>query len=86
MGYEIVNLGRGEPTLLLDFVRLIEEQAGRRAALTEAPMLAADVEYTFADITKARELLGYDPQTSVASGVREFYQWYRRAVLNEGGS
>lgn len=81
LGYEIINLGRGEPTLLADFVRLIEEQAGRAAHLREEPMLAADIEYTYADITKARELLGYDPKTGVRDGVREFYAWYRRAVL-----
>ncbi|MDH3202477.1 MAG: SDR family NAD(P)-dependent oxidoreductase [Myxococcales bacterium] len=81
LGYEIINLGRGEPTLLADFVRLIEAQAGRSASLIDSPMPPADIEYTYADITKARELLGYDPKTGVAAGVRKFFHWYRHAVL-----
>jgi UDP-glucuronate 4-epimerase len=84
LGYEIINLGRGEPTLLADFVRLIEEQAGRPATLIDTPMLPADIEYTYADITKARDLLGYDPKVRVPEGVREFFGWYRRAVLKAG--
>lgn len=84
LGYEIINLGRGEPTLLADFVRLIEEQAGRPASLIDKPMLPADIEYTNADITKARELLGYDPKTSVEDGVRKFFHWYQHAVLEAG--
>lgn len=84
LGYEIINLGRGEPTLLADFVRLIEEQAGRPASLIDTPMLPADIEYTYADITKAKELLDYDPKIGVADGVRGFFHWYRDAVLETG--
>jgi UDP-glucuronate 4-epimerase len=77
LGYEIVNLGRGEPVLLADFVSLIETLAGRQANLVPAPMLAADVRYTYADIGKARRLLGYNPTVSVDEGVRRFWEWYR---------
>jgi UDP-glucuronate 4-epimerase len=84
LGYEIINLGRGEPTLLADFVQLIEEQAGRSASLIDKPMPPADIEYTYADITKARKLLGYDPKTGVADGVQGFFRWYRHAVLEAG--
>ncbi|MDH3726895.1 MAG: GDP-mannose 4,6-dehydratase [Myxococcales bacterium] len=84
LGYEIINLGRGEPTLLADFVRLIETQAGRSASLIDTPMPPADIEYTYADITKAKELLDYDPKTGVADGVRKFFHWYRHAVLETG--
>jgi UDP-glucuronate 4-epimerase len=77
LGYEIINLGRGEPTLLKDFVRLIEELAGSRANLVDRPKPAADVEQTFADISKAARLLGYDPKVSVGEGVSAFWEWYR---------
>ncbi len=86
LGYEIINLGRGEPTLLSDFVRLIEVEAGRSASLVDAPMPPADIEYTYADITKARELLGYEPKTGVSEGVKKFFHWYRHAVLEVGAS
>lgn len=81
LGYEIVNLGRGEPVLLADFVSLIEELAGRQAKLVPAPMLAADVRYTYADISRARELLDYNPKVSVEEGVRRFWDWYRDQVI-----
>ncbi len=77
LGYEVINLGRGEPTLLKDFVRMIEDHAGSRANLVDQPKPAADVEATFADISKATSLLGYDPKVSVEEGVAAFWEWYR---------
>lgn len=77
LGYEIINLGRGEPVLLNDFVKTMEQLAGGEANLREAPKLSADVVRTYADISKARRLLGYDPQVSVPEGVRSFWEWYR---------
>jgi UDP-glucuronate 4-epimerase len=76
LGFEIVNLGRGEPILLSDFVSSLEALAGRKANLVPAPMMDADVAYTFADIGKARRLLGYDPSIGVVDGVRRFFAWY----------
>ena len=81
LGYEIINIGRGEPVLLADFVHLIEQRAGRPARLVPAPMPDTDMAYTYADISKARRLLGYDPHISVAEGVTRFWDWYCRAVL-----
>lgn len=76
MGYEIINLGRGEPTLLSDFVALIEELAGKKANLIHKPKPAADVTATYADIGKARSLLDYSPTVSVQEGVELFWKWY----------
>lgn len=81
LGYEIINLGRGEPVLLADFIRLVEENAGHPSDLVPEPMPAADIPYTYADISKARRLLGYQPETSVEEGVARFWQWYRSQVL-----
>jgi UDP-glucuronate 4-epimerase len=77
LGYEIINLGRGKPTLLLDFVGLIEQLAGAKANLVDKPKPAADVVSTYADISKARELLNYNPSVSVEDGVAEFWDWYK---------
>ena len=76
LGYEIINLGRGEPTLLKDFVEMIETLAGRKANVIYKPKLAADFLRNEADISKARRLLDYDPQVSVEEGVRRFWDWY----------
>jgi UDP-glucuronate 4-epimerase len=76
LGYEVINLGRGEPVLLADFVGDLERMAGRKPNLVEQPMLDADVKYTYADISKARRLLDYDPKVGVAEGTRRFFEWY----------
>ena len=83
LGYEIINLGRGEPVLLAEFVKIIEQLAGKKANLVPTPMVDADVAYTYADITKARDLIGYDPKLSVGEGVSQFWEWYRQAVLSK---
>ena len=81
-GYEVINLGRGESVSLAEFVQVIEECAGKKANVVSAPMPEADIISTCADVSKARELLGYDPQFSVREGVSRFWAWYRKSVLN----
>ncbi len=81
LGYEVINLGRGEPVLLSDFVERVQSLAGRRANFESQPMMSADIPFTYADIGKARRLLGYAPQVSVAEGTERFFEWYRRAVV-----
>ena len=81
-GYEVVNLGRGEPVSLTEFVRVIEECVGQKAHVVSAPMPEADIVSTCADIAKARELLGYAPQFTVHEGVRQFWGWYQKNVLD----
>ena len=76
LGYEIINIGRGQPTLLKDFVGLIESLAGQKANVVNKPKLSADFVRNQADISKARRLLDYDPQVSVAEGVKAFWDWY----------
>jgi len=84
LGFETINLGRGQPTLLADFVRLIEDQAGKRSNLVDRPMPAADMEYTYANIERATELLGYAPTVTVEQGVQKFWTWYQEAVMGVG--
>jgi UDP-glucuronate 4-epimerase len=86
LGYEIINLGRGEPTLLADFVKLIEELAGKPSHLADKPMPPADMEYTYASIERAEKLLGYAPKTTVQEGVEQFWQWYRATVLGNSST
>lgn len=78
LGYEIINLGRGEPVRLGDFVEIVQNGLGRSANLVGAEMPVGDVTKTHADITKARELLSYDPQVSVEEGVTRFLDWFSR--------
>ncbi|MEI9951398.1 MAG: SDR family NAD(P)-dependent oxidoreductase [Pseudomonadota bacterium] len=84
LGYEVINIGRGEPVLVLDFVKSLEKLAGKAAPLVTEPMMRADVAYTYANIDKAKALLGYQPAVSVEEGVRRFYEWYKSAVGDPG--
>ena len=77
-GYEIINLGSDKPIVLNDAIRLIEQLVGRRAAVRHEERHPADVEATWADISKARRLLGWQPETDFAAGVGELVDWYRR--------
>jgi UDP-glucuronate 4-epimerase len=82
LGYEIVNLGRGEPVRLREFIEAIEELAGRRANLVQVPRLESDAVATGADIEKAQRLLGFEPRVSVREGVERLFQWYVDRVAN----
>ena len=81
LGYEVINLGRGEMVKLSEFVGLLENLSGRPSRSTFAPKMDADIDRSFADISKARKLLDYDPRVSVSEGIEHFWQWYRNAVL-----
>jgi UDP-glucuronate 4-epimerase len=81
LGYAIINLGRGKPILVSEFVKVMEKQAGKKATLVDAPMMDADMSYTYADISRARELLGYEPAVGIEEGVARFHEWYRATVL-----
>jgi UDP-glucuronate 4-epimerase len=81
LGYEIFNIGRGEPVLLAEFVSLLERLAGGKANTIEKPKLAADVTRTYADVGKARRMLGYQPKVSVEEGVTAFWEWFKNSEL-----
>lgn len=81
LGYERLNLGRGEPVRMADFVTLIEDLVGKKARMETPPAPASEPPITYADISKARRLLGYDPQVSVKEGLAEFWAWYQANVL-----
>jgi UDP-glucuronate 4-epimerase len=80
LGYEVINLGRGAPVLVSDYVREFEAIAGRKVPTRSAPRPDSDVERTHASIEKAHRLLGYSPRVGVAEGARAFVEWYERAV------
>ena len=81
LGYEIINLGRGEPILMADFVEIIEDLTGKKAVLSTPPAPASEPKITYANIDKARQLLDYNPQTSVVDGLARLWAWYRQEVM-----
>lgn len=74
--YEIFNLGRSQPEKLMDFIKLIEKNVGKKAKKKMMGMQPGDVRATWADVSKARRLLGYRPKVSLEEGVKEFVDWY----------
>jgi UDP-glucuronate 4-epimerase len=76
-GYTVYNIGRGSPMPLLDFIRALEGEFGKKANIDNKPMQPGDVYQTYADITQAKKDLGYNPKVNVAEGVAAFADWYR---------
>lgn len=76
-GFEIYNLGGSQTTSLSELVALIGEVSGREPVIQRLPAQAGDVQVTYADISKARERLGYEPRTSLRDGLERFLEWYR---------
>lgn len=78
LGYEIINLGCGQPILMADFVNILEELVGKKAILDCPDAPPSEPAITFANIDKAKELLGYNPQTAVRDGLAELVKWYEQ--------
>jgi UDP-glucuronate 4-epimerase len=78
VGYQVVNLGSDRPVTLMDFIKIFEESTGKKAVLNYRPRHPADVQATWADISKARRLLGWEPQTDLRTGVETLMAWYRQ--------
>ena len=73
--YEIINLGGGSPVTLNEMITTIEKVMGKKAKIERLPMQPGDVDRTVSDITKARLLLNYNPQTTFEEGIRKFIEW-----------
>jgi UDP-glucuronate 4-epimerase len=74
--FEIINLGESETVELRRLVEVIEQAMGKRAILDRQPEQPGDVPITYANIDKARRLLGYNPQTPVDAGIKKFVEWF----------
>jgi UDP-glucuronate 4-epimerase len=75
--YEIINLGNSNPITLKEMIDIIGEVLGIVPKIKELPMQPGDVNKTFADVSKAKELLGYNPKTSFKEGIINFVNWYK---------
>jgi UDP-glucuronate 4-epimerase len=77
--HEVINLGESQTTELRRLVELLEESLGMKAIIDKQPMQPGDVPITFADISKATKLLGYNPSTKIEDGIPKFVEWYRES-------
>lgn len=75
--YEIVNLGNSSPISLKEMINTIAEVLDKEPKIKEMPMQQGDVNITYADISKAKEMLNYDPKTPFKEGIEKFVKWYK---------
>jgi UDP-glucuronate 4-epimerase len=77
-GFEIFNLGESHTVKLSELIALIEKALGKTAVIDRQPLQAGDVPITYADISKARAKLGYNPRVTVEKGIPLFVDWFRK--------
>jgi len=76
--FEVINLGESRTVELRRLVELIEQALGKRAIIDHQPQQPGDVPVTFADVSKARRLLGYEPATQIEAGIERFVEWFQK--------
>ena len=79
--YEIFNLGESQTVTLAELIELIENSLDIHAVIDRQPWQPGDVPATYADISKARELLGYNPMTKIQDGIPKFVEWFRKSEI-----
>jgi UDP-glucuronate 4-epimerase len=77
-GYEVFNLGESQTVTLSRLIELLEAALGKKAIINRQPLQPGDVPITFADVSKARAKLGYNPRMKIAEGIPLFVDWFRR--------
>lgn len=77
-GFEIFNLGESQTVELDYLISLIEKSLGKKAIIDRQPAQPGDVPITYADISKARKMLGYNPQVKIEQGIPKFVDWFRK--------
>jgi len=76
-GFEIYNLGESQTTSLTELIRFIEEAFGKKAKVEMLEPQPGDVSVTYADITKAKRILKYQPRVKMEEGIKRFVDWYK---------
>ena len=77
--YEVINLGNSHTITMREMIDGLEAALGKRARIEWLPEAAGDLPQTWADVSKARRLLGFSPRTPYAEGVRRFVSWLRES-------
>jgi UDP-glucuronate 4-epimerase len=81
LGFEILNLGCSNPVENLEFVKVIESMIGKKAIVVDKPAPPSEPIVTYADVSKARKLIGYQPKVNVQEGLKRFIEWMRAENL-----
>lgn len=76
-GFEIINLGNNNPYKLNEVISLIEKNLGKKAIIEYKPFHKADMKATWADISKAKKLLAWEPEVDIEEGIKKTVEWYK---------
>lgn len=79
--FEVINLGESRAVELVRLIELLEQALGNRAIIDYQPPQPGDVPVTYAEIDKARRLLGYNPMTKLETGIERFVEWFKKQPL-----
>ena len=77
LGFEIINIGNNHPVSLKELLQIFEKVTGTKAQVKERAGHHASVEETYADITKAKNFLGWEPKVSIEEGVERLVAWFK---------
>ncbi len=83
LGYEIINLGNSNPISLKELLVIFEKVSGKKAAVKSRPSHNASMEITYADISRAKKILGWQPETDIERGVARLIKWFRNERLKK---
>lgn len=75
--YEVINLGESQTISLKELINCIGKELGKEVQIERFPMQPGDVEQTYADISKAKAILDYNPTTKIETGIKKFIKWYK---------
>lgn len=81
--FNIINLGNSKPISLFRFIRVIEKYLNKKAKIKFFPMQLGDVKATYANIDKAKKIIGYNPKIDIDVGIKNLVRWYQDYYLNE---
>ncbi|CAB1252960.1 Epimerase domain-containing protein [Clostridiaceae bacterium BL-3] len=81
--FEIFNFGSSKIISLYDLIKIIEDVVGKKAIINRMDMQKGDVPITYADISRAKKFIGYNPRVNIRQGIEKFYDWYCGGVKNE---
>jgi UDP-glucuronate 4-epimerase len=76
-GFEVYNLGESQTTSLKELIKLIEGAFGGKAMIEMLEPQPGDVSVTYADVSKAKRMLKYQPKVKMEEGIRRFVEWYK---------
>ncbi len=75
--FDVINLGNNNPVELNEFIKTIEEICGKKAKIRQVPPQSGDSEKTWANIEKAKRVLGWEPKTKLKEGMQKYFEWYK---------